>query len=87
MEIAVWDTYVTRKNGTVMHFDIMVPASITNEETVYNYGREYLKTKGEEGQSLAASECRFCHVESVRPQWEEAIQRQGYYIYEMQNCG
>jgi len=86
MQIAVWDTYVTRKDGSVMHFDIMVPASMSDEDTVYGYGRSYLRTKGEEGQPLAAEECRFCHVETAKPQWQADIERQGYYIYEMQNC-
>lgn len=70
-----------------MHFDIMVPASMSDEETVYGYGRTYLRTKGEDGQPLAAEECRFCHVEAAKPHWQADIEQQGYYIYEMQNCG
>lgn len=27
MKVAVWDTYVKKKNGTIMNFDIMVPDS------------------------------------------------------------
>ena len=26
MEVAVWDTYVKKKDGTVMHFDILAPS-------------------------------------------------------------
>jgi hypothetical protein len=26
MEVAVWDTYVTKKDGSVMHFDIIAPS-------------------------------------------------------------
>ena len=25
MNVAVWDTYVTKKDGNVMHFDIIAP--------------------------------------------------------------
>jgi len=30
MKVAVWDTYVTKKDGSVMHFDIIVPEEIIN---------------------------------------------------------
>lgn len=86
MRVAVWDTYVTRKDRTVMHFDIIVPAEVKDENVIYGFGKEYLKSKNEEGQPLAANECSFCHVETVRPQWKEAITQNGYYIYEMENC-
>lgn len=86
MEVAVWDTYVTRKDGRIMHFDIIAPASLKDAKVIYGFGNEYLKGKGEEGQELSASECRFCHIESVKPNWEKVINEQGYYIFEMQNC-
>jgi hypothetical protein len=86
MKVAVWDTYVTRKDGAIMHFDILAPESIKDTTVIYNYGKDYLKTKGQEGQPLSSKECRFCHVETVRPAWEEAINKHGYYIIEMENC-
>ncbi|AMO20995.1 DUF2024 family protein [Flavobacterium columnare] len=87
MKVAVWDTYVTKKEGDVMHFDIIVPQEIvTNPAIIYNYGKEYLKTKGQEGQKLASEECKFCHIDSLEPQWEEEIHKKGYFIIEMENC-
>lgn len=86
MKVAVWDTYVTRKNGTTMHFDIIAPAELKDEEVIYKLGKEYLKTKNEEEQPLTAKECSFCHIETVKPQWEESVKQKGYYIYEMGNC-
>jgi hypothetical protein len=44
MKVAVWDTYVKKKDGTVMNFDIMVPESQQNETIIYGYGREYLQS-------------------------------------------
>lgn len=85
-KIAVWDTYVTKKDGSIMHFDIIAPAEIKDTPTIYKFGKEYLKTKGQEGQPLSAEECQFCHVESVKPQWETEINQKGYFIIEMQNC-
>lgn len=86
MQVAVWDTYVTKKDGTIMHFDIIVPADIKDAAVIYNYGKEYLKAKNQESQPLTSKECRFCHVEKVKPQWEALISEKGYFIYEMQNC-
>jgi len=86
MKVAVWDTFVTRKNGTIMHFDIIVPAELKDQKLIYNFGKEYLKAKNEESQPLAANECKFCHIETIKPNWEEAIKQNGYYIYEMENC-
>lgn len=86
MKVAVWDTYVTKKNGTVMHFDIIAPETMKDTSVIYSYGRAYLKTKGQEGQPLNSKECRFCHIESIKPQWEASIKTNGYYIYEMENC-
>lgn len=86
MKVAVWDTYVTKKDGTVMHFDIIAPQEMKDTTVIYNYGKAYLETKGQSGQPLTSKECRFCHIESVKPQWEASIKANGYYIYEMENC-
>ncbi|HRO07544.1 MAG TPA: DUF2024 family protein [Saprospiraceae bacterium] len=86
MKVAVWDTYVTRNDGVVMHFDIIVPDAVKDAETVYTYGRTYLKNKNLKDISLTSKECTFCHVESIRSSWKEAIETHGYYIYEMENC-
>lgn len=69
-----------------MHFDIVAPEDIKDAEIIYAYGREYLKRKGLEGQPLASNECRFCHVQSINPQWEAEIKQKGYFIIEMENC-
>ena len=86
MIVAVWDTYVTRKNGTVMHFDIIAPATVRDTAVIHGYGRAYLKSKGEEGQRLTSRECRLCHTRPMQGRWEADIKRQGYYILELENC-
>lgn len=86
MEVAVWDTYVRKKDGSVMHFDIIAPSVQRDTLVIHNYGRDYLRTKGQEGQPLTAKECRFCHVREVRPQWQEEIREKGYFILEMEGC-
>ena len=86
MKVAVWDKKKKKKDGVIMHFDILAPENIKDTTLIYNYGKEYLKTKGQEGQPLTSKECKFCHVETLRPNWEEKINKQGYFIIEMENC-
>ena len=86
MQVTVWDTYVKKKDGTVMHFDIVAPESINDTTIIHNYGLLYLKGKGQEGQPLASNECRRCHVRDIKPQWEADIKKQGFFIIEMENC-
>jgi hypothetical protein len=86
MRVAVWDTYVTKKDGTIMHFDIIAPIEIRDANVIYNFGKEYLNFKNQENQPLTSNECRFCHIETIKPQWELDIKQKGYYIYEMENC-
>lgn len=86
MQVSVWDTYVTKNDGTIMHFDIIVPSEIKDTDLIYNYGKGYLKTKNQEGQSLSSEECRFCHLETLKPQWEAELKEKGYFIIEMENC-
>jgi hypothetical protein len=84
--VNVWDTYVTKKDGNIMHFDIIAPVQITDTITIFDYGKEYLKTKGQEGLTLTSKQCLLCHIENLRPVWEAAIEEKGYFIIEMEGC-
>jgi hypothetical protein len=84
--VNVWDTYVTKKDGCIMHFDIIAPVEVTDTTTIYEYGKEYLRTKGQEGQPLSSKQCRLCHIGNLRPAWEEEIDKKGYFIIEMEGC-
>jgi hypothetical protein len=86
MKVAVWDTYVTKKDGSIMHFDILAPDEINDLETIYAFGKEYLTTKDQDGSPLSATECNFCHIERATPGIEQGINEKGYYIIEMEGC-
>ena len=86
MQVAVWDTYVTKKDGSVMHFDIIAPDHIKEEKIIYTFGKDYLQSKKQTGQQLTAKECRFCHIEAATVELEKMITEKGYYIVEMENC-
>jgi hypothetical protein len=85
MKVAVYDTYVTKKNAGTMHFDIVVPEDMAHEK-VLEFGKKYLQKVGQEGQQLSAKECAFCHVEQARPAAEQSIENQGFAIVEMEGC-
>jgi Domain of unknown function (DUF2024) len=85
MECAVYDTYVTKKDGKIMHFDVIVQ-SLTPHEKAIEYGKEYLKDAGQEGQKMTQEECQFCHVQEAPRIIEESIQQNGYFIQKMEGC-
>lgn len=86
LKVNVWDTYVTKKDGKIMHFDIIAPAQVLDTAVIYNYGKEYLKLKGQEGQPLTSKQCRLCHMRNLIPAWEDEIKEKGYFILEMEGC-
>jgi len=86
MQISVWDTYVQRNDGALMHFDILVPSDLQDEETIFDFGKQYLASKTFKTGSLTAKECRFCHIEEASAEMVEAIKSKGFFIIEMENC-
>ena len=86
MKIAVWDTYVTRKDGKVMHFDILVDEKLKDEKVIFDYGKNYLKSIMQEGQPLTSKECNFCHIDKASEEVEQQILNSGFTIIEMENC-
>lgn len=86
MKVAVWDTYVTKKDGSTMHFDILAPDEISDLETIYAFGKKYLKSKNEEDSTLTSKECNFCHIEKATEEIASSIKQKGYFIIEMEGC-
>ncbi|MBC7846358.1 MAG: DUF2024 family protein [Flavobacterium sp.] len=86
MKIAVWDTYVTRKDGKVMHFDILVDENLKDEQIIFDHGKTYLKSVNQEGQELTSKECTFCHIDKAPEATEQQILKNGFAIIEIENC-
>jgi hypothetical protein len=84
MKVDVWDTYVTKNDGNVMHFDIIVPENIKDRGMVYQFGKAYLASKNESGSHLDTDECQFCHIEEPTVEMLESIENKGYFILEME---
>ncbi|PCJ63608.1 MAG: hypothetical protein COA58_15840 [Bacteroidetes bacterium] len=86
MKVSVWDTYVKREGGLVMHFDILVDSKLTDETTIFDFGNNYIKTKSFNSEDLTSKECAFCHIENASELVTKEIETTGYYIIEMENC-
>ncbi|WP_046745435.1 DUF2024 family protein [Kordia zhangzhouensis] len=86
MKVAVWDTYVQREDGKIMHFDILVPSETTNQYTVFEFGKHYVKSKPFRSNQLSTKECKFCHIEQATEEVIASIKKVGFHIIEMENC-
>jgi hypothetical protein len=85
MECAVYDTYVTKKDGRIMHFDVIVEANTPHEKAI-EYGKEFLQNVDQGEQKMTQEECQFCHIQAAPPMVEKSIRDNGYYIQKMQGC-
>ncbi len=86
MEVSVWDSYVRRSDGSIMHFDILVPSELTDEAQVFAYGKAYLRGKPFKTADFSARECTFCHIEYVTDDIADQIGKEGFFILELENC-
>ena len=85
MKAEVYDTYVNKKDGSLMHFDIIVPPE-TTYDTVVSFGKKYLEQVGQAGQQIDSSYCRFCHIEEATSEMESAFAADGFFILPMEGC-
>ncbi|MCJ7637555.1 MAG: DUF2024 family protein [Nitrososphaeraceae archaeon] len=85
MQCAVYDTYVTKKDGKIMHFDVIVEAS-TPQEKAIEYGKEFLEQVGQGDRTMTQEECQFCHVQEAPPIVTKDIENRGYFIQKMEGC-
>lgn len=85
MNCDVFDTYVTRPDGRLMHFDVIVPAG-TEQAAALAFGQAYLADVGVLDSTVTAERCRFCHVEQATPEMAQTITEQGYFILAMEGC-
>jgi hypothetical protein len=86
MKVSVWDTYVQREENKLMHFDILVPHDLKDEEIIFAYGKEFLKNKPFYTGEISSKECRFCHMEQATDEIVNEINKNGFFIIEMENC-
>ena len=86
MKVSVWDTYVEREGDKILHFDILVSSELKNEQIIFGYGKEFLKSKSFHTGDLSSKECKFCHIEQASNEVINNIKNNGFHIIEMENC-
>jgi hypothetical protein len=85
MQCAVYDTYVQKKDGKTMHFDVIVEENTPHEKAI-EYGKQFLESAGQGGQRMTQEECQFCHIQEAPPAIERDIASKGFYIQKMEGC-
>ena len=85
MECAVYDTYVTKKDGRIMHFDVIVDASTPHEKAI-EFGKEFLQKVDQGGQKMTQEECQFCHIQESHQWLKKASQMMVDHIQKMEGC-
>ena len=78
--------YYRDKTMEKQDIDILVDENVNDAEQVYEYGKKYLKSVAQEGQTLSSKECRFCHIDKAPIEVENQIRANGFSIIEMENC-
>jgi len=86
MKIDVYDTYATTINGDIIHFDVLLPNSDTNEEEAVNHAKTFIKQVGESIDTITLDRCNFCHTETANVTVKQKIEKEGYFILQMEGC-
>ena len=84
MEIHVYDTYVKAADGHTIHFDVITGEK--DHEKALTYGKEWLKSIGEENPEMTTKEWQVCHSQNAPEPVEQEIKEQGYFIQKMDGC-
>lgn len=85
MDINVYNTYATDKNGKmVMHFDVFMEKK--DNKLALKYAKEFVESTGKKGLTVKADECSFCHVQGATANESAEIKKKGYFIYKMEGC-
>jgi len=85
MQIEVFDTRVTTKDGVHMHFDVLVPKE-NRSGNAPTYAREWLKSIGINEIDILHDHCQFCHSKIANFSMEQIMVDQGYIIVQMEGC-
>lgn len=84
MEIQVYDTYVTAKDGHTMHFDVYTGKK--DDKKAIEFAKQWLASIGEKDAKVTQDECSFCHHQGAKPDQEKEIKEKGYFIYKIDGC-
>ena len=85
MKVAIWDIHAIKKDGSVIHFEIIIPGDVKNINLVYSYYREFFKPKK---LRIKLSSIEYCihHREVANKEIISLIKEKGYYLIEKEGC-
>ena len=84
MNIDVYDTSVRTADGSVLHFDVLLPSGDASRARQYAY--EWLLSMGMIPEHMALEQCLYRHSETANPLLQQRIRQSGYYIIPMGGC-
>ena len=85
MKVAIWDIHAVKKNGGIIHFEIIVLADVKNFAVIYNYYREFFKSR-KIRINLSSVEYSIHRREVAAKEIISVIKEKGYYIIEKEGC-
>lgn len=85
MKVAIWDIHAIKKDDSIIHFEIIVPADVKNIAIINNYCKEFFKTKD---LMIELSSVEYCiqHREVANKEIISVIKEKGYYTIEKEGC-
>ncbi len=56
---------------------LVLPVRQVGNLLAIEYGKQYLKSTGQDGQKISQEECQFCHIQQAPPFIEKRIKEEG----------
>ena len=85
MDCAVYDTYVEKKDGKVMHFDVIVEKSTPHDRAI-EYGKSYLEKCRPRRPKHDPGRMPILSYSKAPDAVEKEISSNGFYIQKMEGC-
>jgi len=86
MKITVWDIHAIKKDGGVVHFEIIVPADVKSITTIFRYCTKFFITKGMGKEPMSSVEYKIHQREAAPTKIMSVIKEKGYCIIEKEGC-
>lgn len=85
MKVDVYDTYTTSRDGSTMHFDVLIRFDNT-AGTAFEFAKQWLYSLGHGDATLKQSRCSFCRSERANPDVIHDIDSNGFHIIPLGGC-
>ncbi len=83
MKLDVYDTYATTAQGSMIHFDVLLPTG-ENRDKALAYANDFLNEIGESTNAVKVAHCNYCHTAMANPYVQKQVETDGYFILRME---